>query len=141
VKRRVAALALLAAEVLACHNQSGREISVGATLCAIAEAPRAYEERLVTINATLVSTGRDGVRLVDRSCPDVAMLLIPANRGVDRSVRDLMVALTSKGRLPTTSGRDMSGKFTGIFRETRGGVPRLTLELRRVEDWKITLER
>jgi hypothetical protein len=122
----------------ACGVRPDHGAALKASVCSISHTPTKFDGRTVSVHAWLASNARDGVRLVDPACPDTAVLLVPHNGSMDKSVADLTVKLGSGGRAPTTSDRDVSANFTGVFRLSRDGVSRRTFELSSVNDVKIT---
>ena len=124
--------------LLACNVRSSARPPIDTSICSIARTPESFDGRSVTVPALLVSTGRDGARLIDPACPSTAVLLVPRGGRIDRSVSDLALALTRGGRAPTTSDREVSAKFTGILRFSSDSVRRRTFELTSVRDFKIT---
>lgn len=122
---------------VACYEAQSNRASLQTSICVLSRSPGSYDGRTVTVRALLVSTGRDGVRLIDPACPETAVLLAQHNGAVDASVKDLTTELMRGERPPTTMGRRVSGEFTGIFRLSRDGVPRRTFELLKVRDVNI----
>lgn len=123
---------------LACNRSSPATKAVAASVCSIAGNPESFDGRSVTVEAFLVSTGRDMVTLVDPACPGDALVLVPRKGTIDKSVSDLTAALIRGDRPPTTADRDVFGKFTGIFRVAQDRPRRRTFELITVSDVRIT---
>ena len=128
----------VAALLLACHDRSDRTSALQTSICSIAADAASFDGRTISVDAFLVSNGRDVVTLLDKTCPATTLLLVPSERDVDKSVNEFSLALMRGGRAPNTADRDVFARFTGVFRISPDGAGRRTLQLTRVSDVLIT---
>jgi hypothetical protein len=106
------------------------------TLCSIIDNPRKYEGRLVRFTAHYESDGFEHSILVDETkCKWGIAPQFPEHlRGEEELEKAIFVDH------PGTSDKVISATWTGVFRYHPGQIPRWVLQLRRMDDFKLTCE-
>ena len=138
--RLIGFFAITAAGVLS--GTVAQSADIETSVCEAAKVPFAQEGKVVTIAATVLSTGMEYPDfLKDPSCPDLSVRLQiePASANED-SVQSFIQAVIQEPR--GTAEKDISAKFTGIVRLYQSGGPKYpVLILKSVSDLAITLKK
>jgi hypothetical protein len=101
------------------------------SICSLLSAPKFYEHRIVTLDATVESDGIERFVLTDPHCSSKGITLILSGTNQDD---ELMHAIFSGH--PGTVDKNIAGTFTGVF-TTRRGQKRSSLRLTKVTNLSV----
>ena len=133
MKLKIVGLAALLALAGCNHESHETKEPIAISICEIVRNTAKFDGHRLVVQASLISNGIDRSVLSDDRCARVALLLVPAKRESDDSVRKLRETLVNDGR-SATDHRKVRGTFAGHFRVSAGPVKRYTFELESVKD-------
>lgn len=134
---------LLFASLSPCALGSARQDKVRpveTTICELVKYPSRFTDKLVSVRALVESDGIEHTVLLDESCKSHGVVAwIPEESSKHSEMAKLHDAIFRRWH-PGTTGRRITGVFTGTYLSHRKKIPSHILILRSVDDLEIQTE-
>jgi hypothetical protein len=129
----MAAAACLAASI-ACS--AAHEPATEISLCRVITEPSVYDDKLLTVHASVESDGRHLTLLTDATCSGSGVALVVNDEIANSEAARAISKAIAEQRFGAPK-KQISGTFTGVFKHHVGHVPSRVLLTRAITDVEI----
>jgi len=109
---------------------SQEKAATAITVCSIAQSPEQFDNKTVTVRASVQADGQHGSQIYDEACGRFGIVLFVVQGAKGKDELDSALSWCHRG----TRGKLLSGTFTGTFHLKAGTPTGRTIEVQRIDD-------